>query len=588
MKRETILALLMSLSLALGATPVLWSQSHLRIIQPDLVRQGETFTGVVVEETPAGDVPLEHGNVVFRGQVLPIESGGRVKFPAFVKETGDAFVDVQVVRVPDSSPASLMPHRFEVVPLQATLHTKIAAVSNIVNPGGRIQVTGQGLDAMQRAALTDSRGAWIDLGDSVGSSLQRLAVVPRNLPPGTYRFVAWDADGNRYEAPNQSYCPTLQLEGTRITHRGQRGTITVLSDTDGTVLLSGGEPQIILDQRTIAVHVGQPARVKFTARQTGNYIAQARLINPDDVPAPPEMQRVETRLEVVQMQYDAASNQTNTIVAMRVMAEGGRAAADVPIDVALVYPNGIEYGHALTDQRGRVTLMQTLPGRIVADVFSAYAFRVPALRWTQDGEPPVHRDCRCHVAKGGGIAKLTATKSNMLEPGEIDVDAAFDGQQERDGWTRGRKDRPVFETFLGAVAINFRTNATTVEAEGSEGQMTVRRTVRLSVSAGSQYDFQIFRKGANGKFVPVNSRTDSGVLNCDHGSVTLDAVSEEYRVEVWRRNQTDAIPDSTRIDVDVSVVVDPCRHEAHEKASYQLRFAVTGGIKMLDSVERMP
>ncbi|HEV8588767.1 MAG TPA: hypothetical protein VGQ72_07805, partial [Pyrinomonadaceae bacterium] len=225
-----------------------------RLIAPDLVAQGEAFTGVVVEETTNGVALLNEGDkVVFQGQVMPVEKGGIVKFPPFIKELGNTFLFPQIVRAGGTTAQTAKPQHVEVVPINSGAPTRIARTSTVVSGGGIIRVTGQRLEALEAAALVDRDGKRLELGQPVGSSLQQIYFAPKELPKGAFRFQGRDASGNSYEAPNQTQNPTIKLSGSRITHRGQRGQITVLSDTDGTAILTGGEPQIELDQRVVDV-----------------------------------------------------------------------------------------------------------------------------------------------------------------------------------------------------------------------------------------------------------------------------------------------------------------------------------------------
>jgi len=386
-KAATAMPLHLLLSASVVLVPGLWSQSQLKLIQPDLVRQGETFTGRVVEQTAADDVPLESGHVIFQGQVIPIEPGGRITLPAFVKEVGNTFVVAQVTRALAGNPSSTVTRHVEVVPVASNVPTRIAQASPILNPGGEVWGTGQGLK-MAKAALVDQSGTQHDLGELFGSSLQVGGIVPHNLPSGLYHFVAWDAAGNRYEAPNASKCPTVELTGPRITHRGQTGEIIIRSDTDGSVVLSGGEPQIQLqlDQVTIPVRANQPAHVKFTAQQVGDYKVNGRLITPEGSSVLPDALKVDTTLEPLQTHYDPSRNQTQASIGMQVVDEAGHPVANAPVDIAVAHPNGVEYSRAVTNQQGHASFTQTFAGQLAADALSAHVYRVLGHPWKQDAE----------------------------------------------------------------------------------------------------------------------------------------------------------------------------------------------------------
>ena len=255
--------------------------------------------------------------------------------------------------------------------MASNLPTRIAEASPILNPGGNVWATGQGLNVV-KAALVDPSGAQHDLGTPFGSSLQVGCIVPtKNLPRETYRFVAWDAAGSRCEAPNRSRYPTLKLEGQRIMHRGQRGQITVLSHTDGTVLLSGGEPQIVLDEPTISVHANQREHAKFTAQQVGDYSLHVQLVTAEGSSVLPSAPHVDPKLEPVRIHYDASRNQTQANIGVQVVDAAGHPAANAPVDIAVSHPNGVEYGRAVSDKQGHASFTQTFPGQLGANALAA-------------------------------------------------------------------------------------------------------------------------------------------------------------------------------------------------------------------------
>jgi hypothetical protein len=411
-----VLMLLGAASMVADDATTTKSFDRYKLIMPELVRQGETFTGKVVEETSAGEVPFDGGQVLFQGQVIPIEPGGKIAFPAFTKEAGSALVVAQLMRSAGGNAASTLTRHVEVLPVAANLPERLAQASALLNPGGEVWGTGQGLQVI-KAALVDQNGEEHALRDLVGSSLQVGGTAPSNLAPGTYHFVAWDAAGNRVEAPNTSRCPTLKLEGSRITRRGQRGGIVILSDTEGTVLLSGGEPQILLDERTVNVGKGKLAKVKFVAQQVGDYKVNARLFSVDVGPASDGALRVSTRLEPLQSRYDAASNQTQAKVNVDVMDDAGHAVANAPVDIALVHPNGVQYGRAFSDQQGRASLTQTLAGQVATDALSALVYGVPGHRWQQD-----NKECHCDKVRADMVPEMSDSQGNKRYYPAVDFD----------------------------------------------------------------------------------------------------------------------------------------------------------------------
>lgn len=375
-----------------------------KLIAPDLVAQGESFTGVVVEETERGNVPLSEGDrVVFQGQVVPVEEGGKIELPAFIKELGNTFVVSEIVRASGAGSQPSKPHHVEVVPAKPNAPTRIAQAPPIISASAPIRVTGQGLGALQKAALVGAEGEQLDLGKSFGSSLQQIYFAPRELPKGTFRLKAWDAQGNIYEAPNPCQNPTLRISGPPAVRRGQRVELTILSDTDGTVILSGGRPQIVFRESQVDVRANVPRRVRAAAEENGTYTVNGILVPPNDMPLSSDSPRVDSRAEPIQAEYNPRSNETTVTAPVRVVNERGQPAANVPMDVALSHPDGVEYGRVTTNSRGRVSFVQTIPGRVVVSALSAHVYRVLGHAWKQDPQP-----C-CEILgieiKVGGAAK---------------------------------------------------------------------------------------------------------------------------------------------------------------------------------------
>jgi len=361
------------------------------MITPDLAAQGEEITGMVVEDTDKGEVPLSEGaEVIFQGTVVPVDPGGKIKLPGFLKEVGHQFLVLQITRHAQGTPAktATVSQHIEVLPVRPTVPTAVAQASQITTPGQPLRITGQGLDKLQKAALVGQDGAEHQLGESVGSSLQRIYSGPKDLPRGNYRFVAKDANGQSYQAPDQCINPTMEITGTQIRRRGQRGQFTVSCNIEADILLSGGAPQIQLDTNTVHVTPQSPGKVGFTAIQVGDYTLKSRILNREDVPPDPQASRVDAKPEPVQARYDPSRDQTNMSCPVNVVDQNNRPVPNVPVDVAATHPNGVVYQRVNTDNQGRANFLPTFPGQVATSALAVQAYRVLGREWNKQPPPP--------------------------------------------------------------------------------------------------------------------------------------------------------------------------------------------------------
>ncbi len=382
---------------------LLAQEPNYHIISASIVPQGETHTGIVIEESDKGRVTLATGDkVVFKGEVLGeaeqeevityAEPGGRITLPAFT-QIGNTFISAQIIPVTATEATSTISQHIEVVPVNPDVDTKIAHTSDIINSGLPIRVQGQGLSALDKAALVPQDGEKIDLGEPVGSSLEQIYLAPNNLPKETYRFVGVDKDGKQYEAPNLSKNPDIELEGTKITHVGQQGEITIISNADGKLMLSGGEPQIKLHQQMVDIDANVPMNVGFTAQQVGNYNVDVILLNPEDIvvstgPA------VDAKVEPIKTNYDDNRNETDVTAPVSVIDEQGKPVANALVDIAVSHPSGVEYDRVITDSGGSVEFSLFIPGQIATSQISAHVYRVLGYAWKQGIEY-----CECNPIK---------------------------------------------------------------------------------------------------------------------------------------------------------------------------------------------
>jgi hypothetical protein len=361
------------------------------IIAPDLAAQGEVFTGLVVAETPSGYEPLDQGDeVVLNGQVVEVEPGGEIPVEGLTSVIGNSWIDVNFPGVPTETES----HHVTVVPVSDKVTTEIKHASEIVTTETIIHVEGQGLDSLTSYALVDEGGRQFKLEESAGSSLQKVFLPPDNLPKGSYRLVGRDSRGKQFQAPNTCVNPRITVSGPPITHRGQRGNITVNSDADVLVELLGGEPQISLDQHMVKVDGGVPNNVGFTANEVGPYTVIAMGMNPEDVPVEADALRVNTETGVIETTYNRATNETGVKVPVKVTDTRGNPVRNVPLDVAISTKSGVEYIEVSTNRSGIGLIETSFKGQHEASSISAQVYRVPGYAWKQD-----FPKCKCNPIK---------------------------------------------------------------------------------------------------------------------------------------------------------------------------------------------
>lgn len=364
-----------------------------RLVLPQLVRQGETFTGLVLEETEAGEKPVdERARISVAGKVVPVGPKGVVEFPAFVRESGNAFVVVQVLRAGAARavPANTASQHVEIMRVVAGVPPKVASASTLLTEGGRVRVIGQGLSALKEAALVRPDGTTIPLTESVGSSLERLYLTSTApVPAGTYRFTAHDGGGKTYQAPNPTHSLRIHLEGPPILHRGQRGNITVAAEADIalTIELLGGQPQIELNERLVKLRRGGTHKVRFVARALGQYHLRARVVDSEDPANAPGGSPVGARADPVEARYDAQRKSTVAVARFHIVDVRGQPVRSAPLDVALVHAGGVEYARVGTDKQGLATFSTSLPGQVATGVLAAHVYRVLGRAW-KEGPPP--------------------------------------------------------------------------------------------------------------------------------------------------------------------------------------------------------
>jgi hypothetical protein len=352
-----------------------------QVVAPEIVAQGEEFTLRVVEATDKGPVPIPSGaEVLLNGVALPAEAGGKVQAPAFIWEAGNQFL---VITVRVGAEETYLQHHVEVIrlPHAPQQPPQISHVAEFCPPGGNLRVEGQALDNLRNAGLKGTSATY-PLGDSVGSSLQRIYTPTVDLPKDTFHFVAQDASGRPLEAPNATTNPTLTITGTQIRQRGQRGQFVVKSDFEGDVQLSGGEPNIRLDSHNVHVAPGKPGTVSFTALVVGNYNVDAVLQAPDAPPAnsPP----ADASVGELHVDFNPGDAKTTVRAPITITGEQGQPVANTAVEVALAGPQGIQCSRITTDKDGHATFLATVPGQVAADALAVHCYRVAGHPWNRN------------------------------------------------------------------------------------------------------------------------------------------------------------------------------------------------------------
>lgn len=358
-----------------------------QVIAPEIVPQGEVFTIRLVQNTDAGQIPVEAGRqIAVNDNLLVTEDSGKVHVPPWTTEIGNQFLTIDLAPTGDQSPAlPAIQHHVEVIQLpQTQLASHIWRLSETALSDGNLRVDGQALDTLRNATLQGASGNY-PLNDSVGSSLQQIYRCPKDLPKGPYRFVAQDASGQKVEAPNTTVNPTLTITGDQIRKRGQRGKFVVTSDVEGDVTLSGGEPTIQLDQRTIHVTPNNPSTLGFTALQVGNYDVNAQMTVPDA--PPPDAPRADANLGKPQTNFNPGENKTVVSAPITVTDAQGKPLANTPVDVALVGPQGIQCNRITTDNNGQAKFQDSLPGQVPPDAVKVHVFRILGFLWNKQPPP---------------------------------------------------------------------------------------------------------------------------------------------------------------------------------------------------------
>ncbi len=428
-----------------------------RFVAPDLVAQGESFTGTVVEVTPQGEKPIGPGaTVVMNGEVVA-QSEGRVTVPRFNGEVGNYFLFLLVTTQFDrpggqreTSTQRVEPAHVEIVPPRTEWQSlpkdpRIEDASDVATGGNRYSVYGDNLTSLKNAALRSADGAKTALGEPLAASrYQAIYSTPGSLPKGTHTFEAEDAAGKVYKSPEPCYNPAIALSGPQIVRVGQRGDFTVSIDPSSVpteaagkvfaISVTGGGAQLSLGANETEASVRKPGSIPFEATQLGQYTLNAVVRNPEELPPRPNAPEVDAKPGTPTVKYDARANQTEVSCPAAITDAKGKPVADVPVRGAIVTPSGLTHARATSDRNGKATFLAKLAGRITAAAVSVHVSRVTRCPW----KPP-HEMCelKYDVKPGTGIAAKAIAppdgETDLKEPEKLPliVDGKDDDQVEQ-------------------------------------------------------------------------------------------------------------------------------------------------------------
>ena len=403
-------------------------EHNYKFISPNLVIQGATIRGTVVEETSNGDMPLNKGDqVIFRGEVIDVEEEGKIELPGYVHEIGNHFITTQIRRAFGTSffekPREMIPQHIEILAIKEGLNPQIKQTSEMIG-SRRFRVRGQGLLELKTAELVGDN-ITIPLDEPIASSsLELVFDVPdgEDIQPGEYRFEAKDKDGNSYEAPNKIIKPLLEVYGPSIKKRGQKDEFEIKANVNAYGEILGGEPFIDIPNRFFELKKDETTKVKFVARQVGDYVAKISVNDREEAPVPEGSPYVaEVNVEPIKVVYNG--NRTEVITNINVIDNSEVPIKEAPVYMAISYPQGVEYVQIQTNNRGQAKLECSLPGQLSQRVITIHPYKVAGHNWAkqlqagpEDGDGDDPRDTPKPIIYGEEIENELCTQEFIVLP----------------------------------------------------------------------------------------------------------------------------------------------------------------------------
>lgn len=377
--------------------------SNFRLIAPDVVAQGQSFTGTVGEETENGFIPLKQGSQIqVMGTVVEVGQQGKVEIPSCSEASGKFPLLVELVSLAGNTVPSdlvIIANAPVFVPVStiANPNVEIWNTPDIVRQGELITVQGTNVDQLSQEVLQSVEGNTLSLTEVSSSYFESQYLVSGDFPEGDYHFSAQDEYGNVYSSDDVSVNPSIEMQGPALKHVGQRGKITLKANVDGIIILSGGLPVIELQPNSdaiqplpngnyrIAVQAEKTIKIPFRARQVGQYTVTANIYSENELIDELNNSEVTTQEISVQNNYDSVNDETSINTQVEIVTEGGSPISNTPVDGILTHPDGVEYISAVTNETGTLTVNTVVSGQVPNNLVSFYPLQIIGHTLAQEG-----------------------------------------------------------------------------------------------------------------------------------------------------------------------------------------------------------
>ncbi len=419
------------------------SKTSYQLIVPELVAQGESFSGSIMGKNEQGYFPLSAGSAVsIQGQIVRTGQGGKIKLPPVTAGECGQNSNIEILFdgncKPNMTSAFFPAPSIAVVPGASSSYTIIRSTPDLIQAGAQMSVHGKGMNRLKESGLRNARGEWFPLQSVASSSLQQKYLTPTDLPAGRYRFEGTDAEGVAIQAAEESICSNLKMSGPALRKIKQKGRILLESNTDGVLTVWGGLPQIELrtakDMQTsvqseggalilIEAQAGRQIALPFIARQIGQYTVFAELLSPEEAAnkykSPPQCD-----LRALTTQYDPQSKTTEVKTLINVQDETGRPLPGKSVETIISHPEGITYADAISDAAGMATVETKLQGAWPEGSINVAAYRPAFGKWRQEPffsaqSAAVFFNLNEQVPVGNNIAPLTENAEDDEKMAEI-------------------------------------------------------------------------------------------------------------------------------------------------------------------------
>jgi hypothetical protein len=107
------------------------------------------------------------------------------------------------------------------------------------------------------------------------------------------------------------------------------------------------------------------------------------IYNREDAPVLPDTPPVKDA-NVGPIKVEHRDNKTEVTAPVNVIDINGEPIKDVPVDIVISYPDGVEYTHIITDEEGNATINYTLAGELAVADLSILAYNVLGHFWQMD------------------------------------------------------------------------------------------------------------------------------------------------------------------------------------------------------------